>query len=276
MKSILKKIIFYLLKQSLDKARGEQNYNVLFEKLRDIVPNLKDQYSSFVIDGDYLNTKVYSQHSFQIDLVLLALNSLDGKGRNTLIDIGDSSGNHIRYLSALKENIQAISVNSDPIAVQKIKEKGLEALQAKAEDLRDIKEFKDDIDVLTSFEMLEHLQDPIGFLKSMSRNVDCDKFVITVPYVSKSRVNLWKIDNPDNEVAFNPEVTHIFELNPEDWKKLFKFSGWKVEKDLIYYQYPQKHPLWLTKYIWKKLDFEGFFGVILSKDDTYLKMYNEH
>ena len=67
MKSILKKIIFYLLKQSLDKARGEQNYDVLFEKLRDIVPNLKDQYSSFVIDGDYLNTKVYSQHSFQID-----------------------------------------------------------------------------------------------------------------------------------------------------------------------------------------------------------------
>ena len=60
------------------------------------------------------------------------------------------------------------------------------------------------------------------------------------------------------------------------FSSLFKFSGWKVEKDLIYYQYPQKHPLWLTKYIWKKLDFEGFFGVILSKDDTYLKMYNEH
>ena len=46
MRSILKKIIFYILKQSLDKARGEQNYDVLFEKLRDIVPNLKDQYSS--------------------------------------------------------------------------------------------------------------------------------------------------------------------------------------------------------------------------------------
>ena len=74
--------------------------------------------------------------------------------------------------------------------------------------MRDIKEFKDDIDVLTSFEMLEHLQDPIGFLKSMS-SVDCDKFVITVPYVSKSRVNLWKIDNPDNEVAFKKLRTYL-------------------------------------------------------------------
>ncbi len=276
MKSILKKLLFSLLKLSLDKARKEQDYDSLFKKLKEIVPSLKDQYTSFVIDGDYLNTKVYSQHSFQIDLALMALSNQTGKEKNILIDIGDSSGTHIRYLNSLEKNIQAISVNSDPVAVQKIKEKGLKALHAKAEELKNIKEFKYDIDVLTSFEMLEHLQDPIGFLKSMSKDVDCKKFVITVPFVSKSKVNLWKIDNPDNEVAFNPEVTHIFELTPEDWKKLFKFSGWKVEKDIIYYQYPKKHPLWLTKYIWKTLDFEGFFGVILSKDDTYLKMYNEH
>ena len=110
----------------------------------------------------------------------------------------------------------------------------------------------------------------------MAKQSQCKNFVITIPLVKKSRVALDKLNNMDGPQAFNPEVTHIFELSPSDWDKLFLFSGWKVVKRIQYYQYPKYHPLRITKFLWKKFDFEGFYGVILEKDDTYSSQYQDY
>ena len=76
----------------------------------------------------------------------------------------------------------------DPIAVQKIKDKGLRAINTRAEDLLDHPEFDQlSIEVFLLFETMEHLLDPIGFLRSI-REPDSKYFVLTVPYVKKSRV----------------------------------------------------------------------------------------
>ena len=71
------------------------------------------------------------------------------------------------------------------------------------------------------------------------------------------------------------ENTHIYELCPEDWKLIFTFSGWKVVYENIYYQYPRYGLFKFTKYLWKKKDFEGFYGVILKKDFKYSKLYKD-
>ena len=122
--------------------------------------------------------------------------------------------------------------------------------------------------------MLEHLENPIGFLKNMANKSQCEKFVVTVPLIlKKSRVGMHQIRNWGNNQAFNPETTHIFELCPEDWELIFKFSGWRVVKSVRYTQYP-KNSLWsLFKYIWRRIDFDGFYGVILEKDKTYSSKY---
>jgi hypothetical protein len=83
--------------------------------------------------------------------------------------------------------------------------------------------------------------------------------------------------NKGKDRAFNAETTHIFELSPSDWDLIFRFSGWRIVKSVRYTQYPKSNinPLSLLRYIWRKLDFDGFYGVILEKDDSISKRYQD-
>ena len=102
MKDLLNTILLELLTFSLVRARDNQGYKDLFFKLKKIVPSLKDQYSSFLIEGSYLETKVYNQHAFQVSLLIDSLDSLESSLRpKVLVDIGDSSGTHILYLKEI-------------------------------------------------------------------------------------------------------------------------------------------------------------------------------
>ena len=277
LKNLLKDFVFKILTLSIRTATKEQGNAELVKQLRRIVPDLKNQYTSFLIEGDYLNTKVYAQHAFQVKLTLDAIKKLPESVEVPVIgDIGDSSGTHIIYLQEILNKVDALSINSDPVAIKKIRSKGLQAFQSRAESLHKLEEFNKEMDILISFEMLEHLKDPIGFLETMAKESECKSFVITVPWKRKSRISLDRLEDLEGQQAFNPEVTHIFELCPKDWDKLFKFSGWKVIKRSEYFQYPRFHPLRITKFIWQKLDFEGFYGVILEKDDTFSSRYQDY
>ncbi len=268
----IKKKLEQIKISSLVSAIKEQNLLDLFKKLTNIVPEIEKQYSTFDVNSEYLRTKVRGQHSFQVSLIEKYLNlSNENNNEKTIVDIGDSSGTHLMYLKSLFGNYRTLSVNCDEEAVKKVKEKGLEAIHAKAEDLSKL---NIDADILLSFEMLEHLSDPISFLHSISENVMCDAFIITVPYVKNSRIGLYNIRNESEKKVF-AENTHYFELSPEDWTLLFKHSGWKIIYDRVYFQYPRKKHLRVLKGFWKKYDFEGFYGVILKRDDTWSSKYND-
>ena len=278
MKDLLNRLLFNLLTFSLSRARDNQGYKELFYKLKKIVPSLKDQYSSFTIEGRYLETKVYTQHAFQISLLIDTLKDLESNQMpRVLVDIGDSSGTHILYLKELVGNLDAISVNLEKEAIERIRKRGIKAIRCRAEDINNLPEFSNlKVDIFSSLEMLEHLENPIGFLKDMAKKAECEKFVITVPLVlNKSRIGLHQIRNWGSNQAFNPETTHLFELCPDDWDLLFKFTGWKITKRVKYTQYPKKSLFTFFKYIWRRLDFDGFYGVILEKDDTYSRKYEQ-
>lgn len=265
--------------KSVQKALLEQRLLSLYNRLSAIVPDIKQQYSSIDIDNEYYNTKVRALHAFQISLVqdTLKIFSEELKNNNTItvVDIGDSAGTHTQYIKAIfrNHNIRCLSVNLDNKAIEKIKGKGLEAICIHAEDLPS---FSIDADMFFSFQMLEHLMDPLKFLRNISKNTNCKAFVVTVPYLAQSRVGLHHI-RLDQKRNVNAENTHIFELSPLDWQLIFKHSGWKVLNERIYFQYP-KNSLWgslikLNKF-WKRYDYEGFYGAILTKDHSWSKLYD--
>ena len=273
----IKKIGRKILESATYAANKEQGRKKTIEILEDEVGDLSSQYTTFSVTTPLLTAMVRCLHAFQVGLIQTASeytqrNSLD------VVDIGDSSGTHLWYLQSdvlfPNKNINALSVNLDPEAVEKIKQKGLSAIKCRAEKLTDHPEYEGrNVDIFLSFETLEHLFDPISFLKSISDSDGDSYFVLTVPYLKKSRVALHQIrKNDQSEMC--AENTHIFELSPEDWKLLFQFSGWKVEYESTFRMFPKKGWLRVAELIWKWFPFDGYYGCILSKDDTYSSKYD--
>ena len=283
-KSVIKKAVFKILDYSLNSASKEQGLNKIKIELEQIIPDLSQQYTSFNVKGVYIMNKLRSLHAFQVMLAQEAISLLNANKRDnlTIVDIGDSSGTHLSYLNSIVDgNIRAISVNLDPVAVEKIKNKGFEAIESRAELLHEHPDFEGSADIFLSYEMVEHLLDPASFLHNMATKSRCDYFVITIPYLNRSRIGLHHIRQIDKGIALdrevNAETTHIFELSPDDWDLIFRFTGWKIVKGVRYTQYPKNklNLFSLLRYVWRKLDFDGFYGVILEKDDSISKKYQD-
>lgn len=266
---------------AIRQALQQQGLSELYGRLATIVPDIRDQVTAYELDTplyyerhpEFLELGVRALHAFQISLVEQALASLQleaGERTLTIVDVGDSAGTHVQYLQALHRNIRSLSVNIDEQAVRRIRQKGLEAVRAGAEELEyhDIRP-----DIILSFEMLEHLPDPYRFLSNLSRVPSGLAFVVTVPYVAQSRVGLQYI-RLGRRQPVSAEGVHIFELSAEDWRLLFSFSGWRVVKDRIYYQYPRLRPLHILKPLLRASDYEGYYGAILVRDSTWRDLYH--
>jgi hypothetical protein len=282
---IARRLLERLQTASLHAAAREQKLAELSRRLANIVPDLLDQYTTFTPDSEMVQVKLQYLHSFQVALALGAIRlvldeaaAVDRPFR--VVDIGDSSGTHTLYLKSLLDqeprltsrSSDWISVNLDPVAVDKIRAKGLRAELTRAEDLNYVTDL--DIDLFMSFEMLEHLSDPVSFLGALAQRGGCEWLALTVPYLRQSRVGLHHIRHRQNRIVY-PENTHILELSPEDWRLLFQHSGWKVASERIYRQYP-RWGLWRAMQpLWRKLDFEGFYGAILRRDSTWSERYQE-
>ena len=270
-KNNLGKLLHNLFISSLKSAVKEQGLDKFVQKLEKIVPDLTNQYTTCLIDNDYLKVKVRSQHAYQISLFDYIVGEFNSP---VIVDIGDSAGTHIKYILEMyfKDNqVRCISVNLDENAIRKIKEKGLEAINIKAENLH---ELKIDADIYLCYQTLEHIMDPCNFLHQLSEKTKARYLIVTVPYVQKSRVGLYQIRRNEKKDYF-AENTHIFELSPKDLKLISTHSGWRVKFERIYYQYPRRNLLLLTKPLWQKYDFEGFYGLILERDNTFSKYYKD-
>lgn len=255
-----------LLIRSLRAAAAEQKLTALVERLS-ALGDVREQYTTMRMDSEYLRLKVLAQHAFQIALAGPEL----PKGDGVVVDIGDSSGAHTQYLRALHPECKArfLSVNLDETAVAKIKAKGLDAMLVRAEDVlgKGVK-----AEVFLLFETLEHLPDPFNFLHALAAKTQCRSLVLTVPYVRRSRLGLHHIRAGLTQ-TMTAERVHLLELCPEDLRLLFAHTGWRVEKERIYLQYPTRSALAATKALWAAHDFEGFYGVVLSRDDTWSSRY---
>lgn len=69
------------------------------------------------------------------------------------------------------------------------------------------------------------------------------------------------------------EQVHVHEFSPDDWLLLARFAGWRPVFTRIYRQYPRYSPLRLTTGLWRRLDFEGFFAILLTRDLGVTRRY---
>jgi hypothetical protein len=263
--------------RSVDAAVREQGLAELRARLREQIPDLADQYTMGIDPIEYARyweTKMRSIHAFQIDSALQAMESLGGD-HLTVVDVGDSSGNHGAYLKALAPPgriDRMVSVNLDPVAVDKIKAKGGEAILCRAEAL-DTQGLQPDLMLL--FETLEHITDPLRFLHTMAADGNIENILLTVPYRVNSRfggdlIRRAAASMPDE---ITPEQVHIFELSPEDWQLLARLAGYRTEFCKIYRQYPRRSICRLMRPLWRRLDFEGFISLSLKRDDALSGRY---
>ncbi len=191
-------------------------------------------------------------------------------------DIGDSDGSVRLIMEKIfgTERLETVGINLQPAVVERMKNKGLNAI---CEDAIDVGNRGVRYDVVSLFETIEHLSNPIGFLQKIAPVVD-ERLVLSVPYVRASRVGLHHIDADtfwNQDLPISVENVHFFELSPGDWDKLFKHSGWKIVRQKVYKQFPDSGPLkWILSAYWRYLSFEGFYFVSLAKDDTYSSRYH--
>lgn len=144
MRATLKNIAKKILNKAVLASSEQRGEAELTQRLRDIMPDISSQYTTTTIDmqDTLLVNRVYCQHAFQMSTALRAIELLRSKNANsniTIVDIGDSAGTHLIYLKELLKNenlsLNALSVNLDQAAVDKINSKGLKAICCRAEEL---------------------------------------------------------------------------------------------------------------------------------------------
>ncbi len=267
-----------LSSNSIKAALRAQGLAPLVDQLRKIVPDLSEQYT----DGpnasefeSYWDIKIRGLHAFQISAALEALGRLPGDG-HVIVDVGDSSGTHGTYLRNLAEPnkiSRVISVNLDPAAVDRITQRGGDALLSCAESLK----LPDGTQpsLFLSFETLEHMTDPLRFLHQLATEGSADHLLFTVPLQRRSRFGGHHLRAPINpNTPFTPESLHIYEFSPADWALLAQFAGFRPIFIKFYRQYPKwPHPLVVMSPVWRHLDFEGFIAIFATRDLTLASHY---
>lgn len=263
---------------SLRAAIREQDLEDLCQRLREVVPDLREQFTLGFDEAEYeryWEWKMRGMHAWQVRLTLGALEHI-GKPGQVVADIGDSSVNHGLYTKALAPEgrvARSIGINLDPVAVEKIKGKGADAILCRAEEL-DVEGIK--ADLFTSFQMLEHLTDPVRFLHNLATRGETDYLLLTIPYRRTSRFggeHMRLPIDPAAEEVHTAEEVHIYEFSPADWTLLARFAGWSPVFTDVYYQYPKRSPLALTAPLWRALDYEGFLGLFLKRDLSLADRY---
>ncbi len=126
-----------------------------------------------------------------------------------------------------------------------------------------------------SFEMVEHLSDPVRFLHDLADKGSAEYLLFSVPYSATSRFGGHHLRQSEEtmQASMTPEEVHIYEFSPTDWELMTRFAGYKTVWRRTYWQYPRRHPLRLTAPLWRKLDFEGFITLLLKRDLSVANRY---
>lgn len=266
---------------SISAIRKVANSNVELKKIWEdsltLFPDFKHHYS-FAVDNEEVEQRIRLLMAAETIFVKKAIEKvIERDGRCSYADVGDSDGS-IRLLLNKYYNVNELSyvgINLQNSAVEKIRSKGLDAICADALSLGDQGVT---YDIVSAFETLEHLPDPIGFLDGMKK-VTNERLIVSVPFIRHSRIGLaylsqkWLRQWPEDKKP-TIENTHIFELSPKDWKKLFLHRGWKVDREWKLMMFPSNRPSRLIlQPFWRFVSFEGFWFVSLYKDSEYSSKY---
>lgn len=136
------------------------------------------------------------------------------------LDVGCSSGAFVR--GARAKGIDASGIELAGPAVASAKSNGLPVEQSRIEDHATDQPY----DVVTAFDVLEHVQDPTSFLQNAKRLLlPNGKIALTVPNIASVTCRLmgryWYFYIPDG---------HLYYFTPATLKSLLEANGFEVER----------------------------------------------
>ncbi|MDO8610070.1 MAG: class I SAM-dependent methyltransferase [bacterium] len=143
----------------------------------------------------------------------------------SMLDVGCGKGEFLNYLKEKKKDVILSGIDLSDIAIDFIKTR-LEGT-FKVGNINNISEyFTDKFDVIVCFETLEHLDDPVLFIREVRKVLKKDGFlIITTPYQNLvgSEEHLYTFDFKDFVTFFENSDWVILELSrySEKFKNLF-------------------------------------------------------
>lgn len=171
--------------------------------------------------GDSVLDEPASQNvvrSFSVDRIRFIAECVDKKSIRTVLDIGDSNGLFVRSLEK-----DGISANISDETTRYLKSKGLEVVKA---DIEYLPFRNESIDLVLSFETLEHVKNPVRALEETGR-ICRQSCILSVPYVEKTYVN--RAGNHSGERYF---LHHIFEFCPADFHNIVKLTPFTLVREM--------------------------------------------
>lgn len=271
---MLLKIFKFLSVIAVKKAIRENSaLNEVWKESFNTFPSFHDHFGTIILD-DEAELRIRMLISAQVVFLKKVIDELPEADRKlNFLDVGDSDGSlrllfEKKYPKLLSENL---GINLQQSVVDEMNRNGL---KAECIDAMDLHKQNRKYDLVSVFETMEHLPNPIGFLENISMVVK-DRLIISVPLIANSRLNLGYLD-PKWPKSKTPTIatTHIFELDPEDLKKIFWHTGWEIDFDWRVRPFPKYGPLnWILKFIWRRISFEGWYFVSLKRNEKFSSQY---
>lgn len=153
-------------------------------------------------DPENWHSNIKNRMDWQLAVHWIKTNLAEG----SILDIGCWDGT---FLENLKETLDPYGIEINPTTADKAALKGITIV---GNDMNKIGWLSNEFDVTTSFDVIEHVENPFEFLKSMCESTKKDGIII----ISSGDTDIfpWKISGPRYLYCANPE--HISFIN----------SGW--------------------------------------------------
>ncbi len=156
-----------------------------------------------------------------------------GANTGTLLDVGAGFGTFCEELGRLKVFGQIFAIEPSHGLAATCRERGLYVIESPVEEV-DLAQ----VDVITNFELIEHLFDPAAFLKACHRLlVPGGLFILTTPNIKGFDLAILKelsanIDGPEHLNYFHPQsLTHLLKRN--GFEVLERLTPGKLDAELV-------------------------------------------
>lgn len=149
------------------------------------------------------------------------LHDFPALSEKTILDVGCSEGLFLETVQALGNRVYGIDIDS--ISVEKARQRGLEDIYN-----MDVDSFVDEaekmgmkFDIITAFDVIEHLIDPVKVMKHLSRMLSPQGMLVgTVPNADRFLRDHIKTDYPPH---------HFFRFNKKSLSALLQASDYTVQ-----------------------------------------------
>jgi len=131
------------------------------------------------------------------------------------MDIGCGTGN---FIASLPKNINKIGIDIDQQSIDTAKKNNpnVEFICSSFETI----EYKEQVDIITMFHVLEHVQDPLNTLKRLHELATKEtRFIVEVPIIENGLTN-------DINGFFSAQ--HLTHFSRNSFKNILILSGWEV------------------------------------------------